>query len=68
MVIKDKKRLLTTGMSISSLDDDDDECTRLRLRAILVFFLIGDVSEFDDDGNERFEWFKDIIKINIKMA
>lgn len=55
MVIKDKKRLLTTGMSISSLDDDDDECTRLRLRAIFVFFLIGDVSEFDDDGNERFE-------------
>jgi len=39
----------TTGISISSLDDDDDECVKLRFNAIFVFFFKGDVSEFDDE-------------------
>ena len=47
----------TTGISISSLDD---ECVKLFFKAIFVFFLIGDVSEFDEDGAERLELFKDI--------
>jgi hypothetical protein len=42
----------TTGISISSLDD---ECVKFRFNAILVFFLTGDVSEFEDDCIERFD-------------
>jgi hypothetical protein len=50
-------RLHTIGISISSLDD---ECVKLRFKAILVFFLIGDESEFEDDCIERLELLKDI--------
>jgi hypothetical protein len=55
----------TTGISISS--SLDDEFAKFRFNAIFVFFLIGDVSEFEDDCIERFEVLKDIGLFNLTI-